>query len=356
MVIPRVPFRGGGCIRGGWGVAGTPLLPGVPLWPPPMGPALRRGRVASAWPWGLTCERRALDSVRRRRGGRQTIAGGGGGCSGIRIGTGGLGDTRSSSPMADAVGPRGAARQHRAPDGFVWRCRGGRGAGSALRDAVAAGPVGRGRGSCICLVALLEAGAVKAGAVVGNPPSESGRTGVGCAPTEDRLRCVSVRCVCVCVWVCSGVFRWWAGPFLSLGSAPPTSLGTNGRHSKDHRGGARCLRAPRGHLPPPPRPPPPCDSPSGCCSFTGPWTLTRSSLRMLRRVAAFCWPLRPVLLLVSFPRSRSPVVGVLGLCWMWRDVPFAHQRRPVVGVLGVVLVVAGSFDSPPPYPKQNLTH
>ena len=33
---------------------------------------------------------------------------------------------------------------------------------------------------------------------------------------------------------------------------------------------------------------------------------------MLRRVAAFCRPLRPVLLLVSFPRSQSPVVGVLG--------------------------------------------
>ena len=49
---------------------------------------------------------------------------------------------------------------------------------------------------------------------------------------------------------------------------------------------------------------------------------------MLRWVAAFCRPLRPVLLLVSFPRSRSPVVGVLGLCWMWRDVPFACQRRP----------------------------
>ena len=60
--------------------------------------------------------------------------------------------------------------------------------------------------------------------------------------------------------------------------------------------------------------PPLCDIPSGCCSFTGPWTVTRSSLRMLRRVAAFCRPLRPVLLLVSFPRSRSPVVGVLGLC------------------------------------------
>ena len=68
---------------------------------------------------------------------------------------------------------------------------------------------------------------------------------------------------------------------------------------------------------------PPCDIPSGCCFFTGPWTVTRSSLRMLRRVAAFCRPLRPVLLLVSFPRSRSPVVGVPGLCWMWRDVPFA---------------------------------
>ena len=60
--------------------------------------------------------------------------------------------------------------------------------------------------------------------------------------------------------------------------------------------------------------PPLCDIPSGCCSFTGPWTVTRSSLRMLRRVAAFCRPLRPVLLLVSFPRSRSPVVGVPGLC------------------------------------------
>ena len=34
-------------------------------------------------------------------------------------------------------------------------------------------------------------------------------------------------------------------------------------------------------------PPPLCDIPSGCCSFTGPWTVTRSSLRMLRRVTAF---------------------------------------------------------------------
>ena len=61
-------------------------------------------------------------------------------------------------------------------------------------------------------------------------------------------------------------------------------------------------------------PPPLCDIPSGRGFFTGPWTVTRSSLRMLRRVAAFCRPLRLVLPLVSFPRSRSPVVGVLGLC------------------------------------------
>ena len=58
---------------------------------------------------------------------------------------------------------------------------------------------------------------------------------------------------------------------------------------------------------PSPPPPPLCDIPSGCCFFTGPWTVTRSSLRMLRRVAAFCRPLRPVLLLASFPRLRSPV-------------------------------------------------
>ena len=29
---------------------------------------------------------------------------------------------------------------------------------------------------------------------------------------------------------------------------------------------------------------------------------------------------RPVLLLVSFPRPLSPVVGVPGLCWMWHGV------------------------------------
>ena len=77
---------------------------------------------------------------------------------------------------------------------------------------------------------------------------------------------------------------------------------------------------------------------------TGPWTVTRSFLHMLHRVAAFSWPLRPVLLLVLFPCLRSPVVGVLGLCWMWRDLPFACQRRPVVGVLGLCWLLRGSSD------------
>ena len=87
-----------------------------------------------------------------------------------------------------------------------------------------------------------------------------------------------------------------------------------------------------------PAPPPPlCDIPSGCCFFTGPWTVTRSSLRTLRWVAAFCRPLRPVILLVSFPSSRSPVVGVRVLCWIWHGVPFVHQQRPVVGVLRLCL-------------------
>ena len=101
-----------------------------------------------------------------------------------------------------------------------------------------------------------------------------------------------------------------------------------------------------------------CDilSIGGC--FTGPWTVTRSSLRMLRRVAAFCGTLRPVLLRVSFPRSRGPVVGVLGLCWMWHRVPFAHQRSPIVGVWRMCWLLPGLFDcfcwTPPPFGLNSL--
>ena len=62
-------------------------------------------------------------------------------------------------------------------------------------------------------------------------------------------------------------------------------------------------------------PPPPCDIPLGCCFFMGPWTVTRSFLRVLRRVAAFCGLLRPVLFVEPS--------DLCGLCWMWQDVLFA---------------------------------
>ena len=78
--------------------------------------------------------------------------------------------------------------------------------------------------------------------------------------------------------------------------------------------------------------PPPCDIPSGCCFFTGPWTVTRSSLRMLRRVAAFCRPLRPLLLLVSFPRSRSPQAPRLP------QGPTTHTGAPLGGMLDILQV------------------
>ena len=69
---------------------------------------------------------------------------------------------------------------------------------------------------------------------------------------------------------------------------------------------------------------------------------------MLRRVIAFCRLLRPVLLLVLFPRSRSPVIDVLGLCWL-RQAPFMRKRCPVVAVPvvavpGLFWLLQGSFD------------
>ena len=57
-------------------------------------------------------------------------------------------------------------------------------------------------------------------------------------------------------------------------------------------------------------PPPLCDLPLGRGFFTGPWTVTRSSLRMLRRVAAFCRPLRP--------GAPAVVVSVLAEPSAWR--------------------------------------
>ena len=90
-----------------------------------------------------------------------------------------------------------------------------------------------------------------------------------------------------------------------------------------------------------------CDIPSGCCSFTGPWTVTRSSLRMLRRVAAFCRPLRPVLLLVSFPRSWSPVVGVPGAVLDVAGCAVCASAAPDIWRIEDVLVVAGVVCPPP---------
>ena len=58
---------------------------------------------------------------------------------------------------------------------------------------------------------------------------------------------------------------------------------------------------------------------------------------MLRRGAAFCRPLRPVLLLMSFPRERGLVVGTLGV---------------VLVVAGVVL----RFWLPPPLHIQVAHH
>ena len=138
-----------------------------------------------------------------------------------------------------------------------------------------------------------------------------------------RIGQPNVRRAEMCAETMYGLFNWAAkavrGGYCGLQRPLKLALGVR-ETAAGHRLGA--LEEGGGGTPP-------CDIPSGCCFLTGPRTVTHSSLRMLRRVVAFCRPLRPVLLLVSFLRSRSPVVGVLGLCLMWQDVPLARQRRPV---------------------------
>ena len=81
-----------------------------------------------------------------------------------------------------------------------------------------------------------------------------------------------------------------------------------------------------------------CDIPSGCCSFMGPWTVTRSSLRMLRRVAAFCRPLRPVLLLVPPPpppgviwfNDYSPRLAASGSTHCTRKHAFTQSNKHLI--------------------------
>ena len=86
---------------------------------------------------------------------------------------------------------------------------------------------------------------------------------------------------------------------------------------------------------------------------------------MLRRVAAFCRPLRPVLPLVSFPRSRSPVVGVPGLCWMWRDVPFArppplqmapHESKSIRMGVRIIIIIVGRRTHDAQRPPESTAH
>ena len=94
------------------------------------------------------------------------------------------------------------------------------------------------------------------------------------------------------------------------------------------------------HLPPPPL----CDIPSGCCSFTGPgqspvlpFACCVGSLCSVGRCGrCSCW--------CRFRVRGAQWFGVPGLCWMWRDVPFARQRRPVIGVLRMCWLLPRSFD------------
>ena len=62
---------------------------------------------------------------------------------------------------------------------------------------------------------------------------------------------------------------------------PPAARGGLPRRRTVPTGPFQTPPLPSTMLPPPPL----CDIPSGCCFFTGPWTVTRASLRMLRRVA-----------------------------------------------------------------------
>ena len=128
------------------------------------------------------------------------------------------------------------------------------------------------------------------------------------------------------------------------GSAPPPPRGTEMLKV------ALALANPHGPAWPPPNPPPPprVTFRRVVAPLRGPWTVTRSSLRMLRRVAAFCRPLRPVLcwcqdrdpktvwpmpLPRDHPRNAPQTCGVLSA-----DHPVQKARvRPQRGVHGLQL-------------------
>ena len=106
------------------------------------------------------------------------------------------------------------------------------------------------------------------------PLDASGPSGVPCPGPHSACGSVRVRVLRVCS-------ATELQPDLRLDPPPPCPLPP------------RPASPPKSlHRPPPPSPPL-CDMPSGCCSFTGPRTVARSSLRVLRRVSVFGRLLRP---------------------------------------------------------------
>ena len=73
-------------------------------------------------------------------------------------------------------------------------------------------------------------------------------------------------------------------------------------------------------------PPPRCGIPSGCCFFTAPWTVTRSSLRVLRWVAAAGAPAGVVVVLAG--PSSWHTGGCAGCCGGRFSVFAAHPPPP----------------------------
>ena len=141
---------------------------------------------------------------------------------------------------------------------------------------------------------------------------------------------------CERCWSCEQEQR--GGAELFRGHQPCCSEGGGGRHgcalftrsgTLPHR---RRVNRQKPHHSPQPQGTPLCDIPSGCCLFTGPWTVTRTSLRMLRRVAAFCRPLQPVM----EPRGwcAGAVLDVAGCAVCASAAPSSWR-------IGVVVVVAG---------------
>ena len=94
------------------------------------------------------------------------------------------------------------------------------------------------------------------------------------------------------------------------------------------------------HIAPPP--PPMCDILSGCCFFAGALDSHPFFPSHVASGRCFCRPLRPVLLLVSFPHSRSPVrwcsgavlVAAGAVCAL--AVPSSWRTEVVLVVAGVV--------------------